>query len=267
MIKMRIKNTKFYVTLSRLKRFFNSMDIRLRYIALPCLLAFIASLFEIIGFGLLIPVIRGIFQQNFTFVAGIPLLNRIIGPWLVFLGDRQSVIFGLLIAMIFLAIILKNVFLYAASLITSHLSQKLSSNLRKKIYARYMGFGKLFFDKTNAGYLYTVLLGFSGSIAGQINLFQSTLSALLFVIVYIAMMSLISWQLTLFVFITYPAFHYSISWIIKKIKKSSVYLVEAQTMLSKNISNSLSSIPLIKAYQSEEKKKDGLLMQANNCAV
>ncbi len=255
MIKMRIKNTKFYVTLSRLKRFFNSMDIRLRYIALPCLLAFIASLFEIIGFGLLIPVIRGIFQQNFTFVTGIPLLNRIIGPWLVFLGDRQSVIFGLLIAMIFLAIILKNVFLYAASLITSHLSQKLSSNLRKKIYARYMSFGKLFFDKTNAGYLYTVLLGFSGSIAGQINLFQSTLSALLFMIVYIVMMSLISWQLTLFVFITYPAFHYSISWIIKKIKKSSVYLVEAQTMLSKNISNSLSSIPLIKAYQSEEKEK------------
>ncbi len=251
----RIKKTKAYTDISSARQLLHSLDMKLRQMALPCLLTFIASLFDGLSFGLLIPAIDGFFRGNLTSVTKLPVLGKLIGYGITVLGNRQSVILGLLVAMVFSAVILKNVFSYASSLTASYLSLKLASNLRKKVYARYLSFGKLFFDRTSAGYLYQVLLGFTGTAAGQLGLLQSILQNVLSLALYIIIMFAISWRLTLIVLLTFPVFHYSVSWLIQKIKKSSDYLMESSVAISRNISNTLSVIPLIKSYQSEEKEK------------
>lgn len=251
----RIRKTKAYTDISNARQSLHSMDMKLRQMALPCLLTFIASLFDGLSFGLLIPAVDGFFRSDFTSATKLPVLGKLIGYGIAVLGNRQSIILGLLVAMVFSAVILKNVFSYASSLTASHLSLKLAGNLRKKVYARYLSFGKLFFDRTSAGYLYQVLLGFTEAAAGQLRLLQSVLQNILSLVLYVIIMFAISWRLTLIVLLTFPAFHYSVSWLIRKIKKGSAYLMESSVAISRNISNTLSVIPLIKSYQSEEKEK------------
>lgn len=250
-----MKKTALFTRFSNLRQFCHNANFKLRYMFLSCILSFIASLFEILSLGLLVPIMLCIFQQKFTLVTNIHFVDKAISPYLALLENKPSIIFGLLIATIFVAVILKNTLLYASGLIASYLSLGLSNNLRKKVYARYMVFGKLFFDKINAGYLYTVLLSYTASLAAQVNVLQRTLSSLLFLFVYIVMMLIISWKLTFFAFLTYPIFHYSVFWIIRKIKVSSIHLAHAQSAVSLKISNALSIIPLIKVCRSENEEE------------
>ncbi|TRZ53089.1 MAG: ABC transporter ATP-binding protein [Dehalococcoidia bacterium] len=255
MMKKTIKKTKIYITFLRASRFFRSMDIKLRHMLFPCFLALLASLFEGIGFGLLIPTVKGILEGNFSFVMDIPFLNKIMEPGFMLLGKSQPVIFGQLLALIFISILLKNCLLYFSSIIIAYLGKKLANNLRKKIYARYLSFGKLFFDRTSAGHLYQVLLNFTEAVASQLGCLQGIIQMFLSFIVYLIIMAAISWQLTFFIFLMFPIFHFTVSWIIRKIRQNSFYLTESYSTLGTSISNALSSMPLIKAYQSEEREK------------
>ena len=255
MMRKTVKKPKIYISLLRINLFFHSMNIRLSHIAFPCFLSLLASLFEGIGFGLLIPTVKGILEGNFSFVMDIPFLNKIMELGFMLLGRSQPVIFGQLLALIFISILLKNCLLYFSSIIIVYLGKRLANNLRKKIYARYLSFGKLFFDRTSAGHLYQVLLNFTDAIANQFEKLEGIFYMFLSFVVYTILMVAISWQLTVFIFLIFPMFHYAVSWIIRRIRQSSFYLRESYSSLGTSISNALSSIPLIKAYQSEEREK------------
>jgi len=253
MLKTPIKKTRIYRDTIRIRRFSKRIDIKLRQMIAPGLLAFFASIFEGISFALLIPTIKGIFGGDFGFVTKTPVLSQAIDLFLPFLGRRNATIFMLLVIFIFAAVVLKNIFQYASSVTTFSLVRHVSNNMRKRIYERYLSFGKLFFDQTSAGHIYQVLIGFTQTIAVEIRVLERAFYMFFTLIVYLVIMAYISWQLLFFVIMIFPFFHYSVTWLIRKIKKSSRNFAEAHSEMSKKISSALSCIQLIKAYKDEKR--------------
>jgi len=113
----------------------------------------------------------------------------------------------------------------------------------------------MFFDRSNIGYLYNVLVSFTSLITQELSNIHSFLSEFFTFLVYIVIMFVISWKLSLLVMVTFPVLTYSIKILIEKIKKTSMSYTNHYGLFSKQISNILSCIPLVKLYTNEEQER------------
>jgi len=250
-----ITTSKLYLNIVRVRRVSRMMGIKLGHFIFPMCLALGSALFEGISIVLLIPTVRGIIKMDFGFVKEVPILKSIIANLPHFVIVRNTSIFVLLLVMIAFAVIAKNVLEYLSDVGISCQVRKFSSQLKKNIFARYLSFGKRYFDDNSMGSLNHVLLNFTTMIANQIIALEASLILIFILIAYLGIMVTISWKLTIFLIFIFPLVDYSSKQLIKKIKKSSVVWAEARTSLSKKIFNILSCMPLVKVCVTEEKER------------
>ena len=251
-----IKRVQIWENWINLRRFLAHLQVNPVHLLIPALLAMIASLFEAATIGLLIPTIKGIIQADYNFVRDIPIFEKVIDLFPHTLEKRNSPIFILLVISIFCASTFKNTFQYFSYLCTVLQVRRFANNLRKGIYEKYLSFNKLFFDRHNMGHLHQLLVGHTSQIATQMSRIQNTFYSIFTLFVYLFLMILISWKLTLFILLSFPILHLSLQWLIRKISKTSEYFSDTYLKLGSKISNALSCIPLIKAYTHEAKEKD-----------
>jgi len=251
-----LKKTKAYIVFNEARGFFKKLRLNPIRFILPATFSVGASIFEGVSIGLLIPTIRGILENNFVFINEYKFLGRITETIFVLFGQRQSAIFATLICVLFLALIFKNVLQYISSILVQKTVNSYIDNLRKRMYARYLAFGKLFFDQHSSGSLYHRLIGFTSQVGNEFRVFHNTFFCLTTLLVYFGIMVAISWRLAIFTIAIFPLLHFSVSWIIKKIGKSSQHLADSYLSLSKKISNSLSCVLLVKAYRNEDHEKE-----------
>ena len=248
------KFTKIYQSFQTMLRLSKEYDINLFIFFLASFLSFIASMLAGISVALLIPAVKGLFEGDFSFAINVPVLGECLRYLFGIFGERQGVMLSTILGLIFICTILKCVLQYLAGLIVASMSLSLNHNLRLKLYSRYLTFGKLFFDRTSYGYLYTVLMNFSAQLSNTFMQANNLLFCLSSLIVFLTIMGFISWQITLFALLIFPGLHFSMSMIIKKIGISSSALAQSSVILNKKISNALTSIPLIKAYTNEDRE-------------
>jgi len=154
------------------------------------------------------------------------------------------------VSFIFFVIILKNIVVYINELLSDYLEGKFESNISNFVFSKFINSEKLFFDRTNKGYI-RLVLEYSSTIASSLNLFQKTTTVVFSVIIGIAIMFTISWRLTVVVFLVFPFLHYSLKSIIDKLGKLATQKNIIQIKLNENIFDILSCIPLVKAYSRE----------------
>ena len=243
-----------YLTLGRLKEVFSRTGIRYRNFILPVALSLSAALFEAISASLLIPLAKGVISMEFRSLR-VPFILRLLPNAFRPFADSGAFMFGLLVGIVFSAALLKNAMQYLSSLSIAYQLRRFSNSLRKGIFERYLSFGKLFFDRTNAGHLKYMLTGGNGLIVEElINLHAIFTTAFMFV-VYIIIMVVISWKLTLLVILVFPILNFSIRWLITKIRQTSRPYIKAQFDLTDRLDNLLSCLPLVKAYAKEDREK------------
>lgn len=232
-----------------------TMKVRPFHLIAPSLLALSATLFEGVSIGLLIPTLRGLIDKDFSFARDLPILKNLFYVLPETYSRHNLAIFILIVAFIFSSAIMKNVLQYLSSLSIAFQVKRLTKNLRKLVYERYLSFGKLYFDQHNVGHLYQILIGYTQQVAERMQMLHSALFLFFTLFVYFFIMIAVSWQLTLFAMILLPALYLSMSWVIQKIKRTSKSYSDSYTELGKKIANALSCIPLVKAYTNEEKEK------------
>lgn len=222
---------------------------------LPVAFGLLAALCEGVSIGLLIPTIKGIIEMNFTFIYEIRILGSLLKQLAGNLEQNDAFIFIFMIGIIVLTALLKCILSYFSVTMIDQTTNSFSSNLRKAIYARYLSFGKLFFDRKSVGGLYDILMGFTNRLAHEIKASSSFLTSFFLLCVYVGMMIAISWKLTLVALMVLPILHYSQQNLIGGLKRMSVEKADASLSLSHKISNAIACIPLVKAYCHEEKEK------------
>lgn len=246
---------KFFSNFRKLRIFLKKVNVKPIYFIVPAVLSILSAIFEGISVSAVIPLLKGVFTMNFGFVKDLPVFKFFTGIFPAALDLNNTMIFVILLGVIFTTGLLKNVLRYFSGLIVCLQVRNITNTLRQIIFWRYLSFGKMFFDRSNIGYLHNVLVSFTALITQELSNIHSFLSEFFTFLVYIAIMFAISWKLSLIVVVTFPIFTYSVKILIEKIKKTSISYASHYGLFSKQISNILSCIPLVKLYTNEEHEK------------
>ena len=262
MIKTKIKNTKLYKRIALAKKLFSVMRTTPFYFIVQIASSFFVAFFDGLSIGLLVPLAKGIVDMDFSFLQNAPLFRNVIA-WYpqIFIKAPIKFIFAVLVGIIFTAAIMKNVSAYLSSLYRVYQREKYLFNIKKFTFKRYISFGKMFFDKQSLGVI-NKTIDYAEQITHLLDLFAESLKQAFTFVIYIVILFMISWKLTLFAAIIFPISHYSLKWVVAKIRKTANLKTKTTLKLSQEVFNIFSCIPLVKAF-GKEKEVETKFNQAN----
>lgn len=236
------------------------------YLLVPVLFSIAAASFEGASLGLLIPLLNGFLQQDFSFIKEAPYIGLVIMQFPQNILDSDKFLFITLLSVFIAVVLLKNTLKYLAVLSVTYFSERTLHHLRKVLFERYLRFGKLYFDRSTVGHHAMVLIEFSNLTVWPLKQVNKHMNALFSLMVYIVIMVMISWKLT---FIALPLFgllHFSVRSIIKKIRVLSSHITKQGSALGQKSFEILSTIPLVKSYCTEEYEKNHFAKISDNKA-
>ena len=246
---------KEFLKTLEIKKFIDETGINTEGFIIPTILIMISSVFEGISMGLLAPLGKGVIEMNFTFLTQSRYIEQIFS-YVPIKFQTNLELFTLLISIILVSISIKVATQYLAERKMSYETEKFVTKLRKKIYHKYLTLGKEYFDKNNIGKLTNSLINFTEIIGEKLRTFHQTLRAISTIIIYFIIMVIISWQLSLFSLIVFPAILLTINIITKKIKTRSIDYAKTQEDLSKESHDILNNTTLVKMYSKENEEKE-----------
>lgn len=236
--------------------FCKKIDANLLYFLVPTILSLLAAFAEGVSIGLLLPTVQGAISRNFLFVNQKPVLGKLVDMLLGDFSRNSAAIFTLLILMIFFFGLVKNILFYFSSIMANYQVREIANKIRKRIYERFLSFGKMFFDRSSFGRLNLILIGYTQQVAVETAGLQSSVFQIFSLFIYMGICFFISWKLMLFSILVFPITHFSVLILIQKIRKSSEGFAKAYAEMGNKISNALSCMMLVKAYSNEAKEKE-----------
>lgn len=225
------------------------------YLLIPIALSVLAAGFDGFGMGMLIPLLKGFMEKDFSFVKDISILSSLLHILPVSVSGNDQMVFGVLLSGFIVVFILRNVFKFLNSMSVGYFSERTHHHLRKTIFKKYLSFGKLFFDRTTIGHHSMLLLTYSQSALNPIQSIDGFIGALFSLSVYFTVLCFISWKLTLAALPLFFLLHLVIKIMIVRIKSASYILKDRGNDLGKKSIEILSTIPLVKSTRMEQNEQ------------
>lgn len=238
-------------TLFKIFRLLRGINIHPAYLAFPVALSLGAAAFEGVSLGLLIPMLNGFLQRDYSFITQIPGLQWGLSLLPASFTSTDRSLFITLMAVFMFAVLLKNGLKYASGVSMGFFTSRANHHLRKVIFGRYLSFGKLYFDKTSVGHNATILSQFTENVLMPLHSINTFVNAIFSLIVYLVIMSAISWKLTIFTLPFFGLLFFIVRAAIKEIRNISRSMASRAGAMGKVAVEILSTMPLVKAYSSE----------------
>ena len=238
---------------------------------LPVLLSFIASIFEGASFALLTPAIQGALDGDFKAVLTVPVIGPLLSSAL---GPTPSItkLLVVSIALCYGASMGKLVMQYAANHLSTRSVHDFAHGARVAIFERYLSFSNRFFDDHHLIYLNDLMTSHVNLLSKALISIQGSIFALCSLIVYIGIMYSVAPYFAIGALLLLPLLRYATSRFVARIRVESDQSAHSHADLSRQISNALSCMPLVKAssVEKEEKERFNLLsskVSELNCRV
>lgn len=235
---------------------FRATGVSLWWFLPAVLLSIVAATFEGAQMGLFIPFIQGFLARDYSFIKEIPYFSDLIGMLPLWIASRDRTLLAFLLSLLVVAVVIKNIFKYASFVAMSFISTRMLHHLRKKLFQRYLVFGKLYFDSTNVGHHTVVLSEFARSALKPILVADRFISSFFSLISCFAVMTWISWKLTLVALPLFAILHFSIQMLIGMIRRISHSLAHKASELSKRAIEVLTTLSLVKSSNMEQEEYD-----------
>lgn len=242
-------------TVGKLFRLLREINIHPRLLTIPILLSLIAAALEGAGMGLLIPLLNGFLQKNFTFLKDLPMVGNVLRFFPEWIVADDRMLFATLLGGFMVIYLLRNVFRFLSVASVGYFGERALHHLRKTLFTRYLSFGKMFFDTTNVGHHNALLLEFAPSSLLPLRVIHKYINALFSLVVYLLVMCFISLQLTLFALPLFALLHFAVKSIVLTIRTHSRSIAERGAALGKKSVEILSTIPLVKASRMETQEQ------------
>ena len=245
-----------------LRRFIPPYKIR---VTKSILFNFLHALFGSLSIAMLIPILKIIFQNENDITEPVPFaldsqtLNHLFNYYITTIkysyGQSTTLIVVGLIAVI--ATAFKTGFAYLAAYELIYIRNGVVRDIRKKIYLKILSLPLPFFSEERKGDIISRMTGdvqeVEASVMSSLDmLFQSPI----LIIVYLTTMLIMSWQLTIFVFVLLPFMGYLIGKVGKNLKRHSW---AGQTKMGEILAlmeETLSGLRIIKAFNAEKKMQE-----------
>jgi ATP-binding cassette, subfamily B, bacterial MsbA len=152
---------------------------------------------------------------------------------------------------IFVMGLAKNGANYGLHLYVSHLYRIFSARLANAAFRRYLVFGKAFFDKHGAGTTASIL-DYNHDLLNLLKKLLELISETSIVSIYLVVMVIISWKLTLVSLMVFPTMHFIRQWIAKKTHKPVEQSQRKTLRVAAKSFEIHRAMPLFRAFTKEE---------------
>jgi subfamily B ATP-binding cassette protein MsbA len=225
--------------------------------ALPVTLLLVAATLEGLTMALLVPLARGLASDSFSIVwelAGFSTFRR----WFpdaaaVFSGSNRRT-FLLLVGLLFASSMLGSALALAAARICAWRNGIYAARVKAHTLARCLSFGKLYFDRSSLTTAYEAI-GFSEVLLSVLAGLETAVESALRLAAHVVVMVAISWPMTLFMAIAFPALRAIDRSIVRRSARASESALETGHEFAVQVFNIISSIPLMKTLALESRAR------------
>ena len=240
------------------------------YLGLSILMNILAALLNLLSFALITPILQILFgidtkvyeymPVDFSSVESVKQLgDTLINNFYWYLSqiiEEHSASYALLILGIFLVVtsVFRTGAMYFASFFMIPIRTGVVRDIRNQINDKIVNLSLSFFSEERKG---DILARISGDVNEVETSIMSSLDMLfknpILILIYLAGMFIVSWQLTVFVLIMLPIAGYIMGLIGKKLKKKSTLGQQQWGYLMSQIEETLGGLRIIKAFNAEKK--------------
>jgi subfamily B ATP-binding cassette protein MsbA len=178
-------------------------------------------------------------------------VSRLIDAWLL-TGDRFVDLRNLCIALVIITLF-KNLFFFLQGFYAAFVEQGITKSLRDQIYKHLLTLSLQYFHRSRTGHLISCAIS---DVAKIHETFNNTINNLirdpLLIVVYLIIMVIVNWQLTLVTLAVLPIVYFLIYRLGKIIRRHSSRAQEAIADVSSSLEETINNIRIVRAYSAEE---------------
>ncbi|MBT3817686.1 MAG: ABC transporter ATP-binding protein [Candidatus Magasanikbacteria bacterium] len=230
---------------------------------LVIIFAILSSFFEGFGIGTIIPLFQWLMDPSSLDFSSIPYGEAIE----LFLSQyEQSTVLISLVVFIFSMNTLKNIFTYLNTIIVNKISNYIKRDLQVDLFSAITKSGLSFFQSMRSGHL-----------IGSISIYADNVSHFIFsllnfiivssrIVIYIALLLLISWHFTIFVGIVGICILPVIRLVLVRIRRIGFRIAEHVSGIHSRMSEMFTNITLMKIFGTEELETKKFAEESHNLA-
>src|SRR5438445_1671098 len=219
----------------------------------------VASVMDGATFVLLIPFLRALFGQQAlpaTGTSGVEdVLAKIAGPFLA-AGAPELALRNVVLVLLG-ALVLKNVAQYAAAVSSVAIEEGVVRDLRVRLFRHLQTLPLAFFQRTRGGQVLARVVSDTDQVKTAITAaLASLLQNVSLIVVYLAILTGLSWRLTLIALVSAPLLALIIRPLTGRVRRRSREQADARGGLTALVSELVASIKLVRAYVAEAFETD-----------
>ena len=176
---------------------------------------------------------------------------KLVETWLL-TGDRFVDLRNLCIALVIITLF-KNLFFFLQGFYAAFVEQGITKSLRDQIYQHLLTLSLQYFHRSRTGHLISCAIN---DVAKIHETFDNTINSLirdpLLIVVYLIIMVIVNWQLTLVTLAVLPVIYFLIYELGKVIRRYSARAQEAIADVSSSLEETINNIRIVRAYSAEE---------------
>lgn len=216
-------------------------------------LGILSSLSEGLGISLFIPLLQSLAHAN-TQTPSSNFLVRYLNQIFIYISPNDRLI---IIALCIVgSIIFKNSLAYSNGILFAWLNSRISHRLRSRIFHQFLSVSYSFLESQESGKLMNILASETWRTSQALATFVGLIITTSTIAVYGVLLLLISWQLTLTVFILMLLISLCIQFITRSVKTLGEQAVEANSALATQMWEGFSGMKVIRAFGRESYEQE-----------
>jgi len=157
-----------------------------------------------------------------------------------------------IVVLILLIFLLKNLFDYLQRFLSRSLEQLAVRDLRNEIFSHLNSLSLSFFHKNKTGQLISCMSNDVSTVRAVLtDSFSKILLSGCQIVVYLGLLFMLSWKLTLMVFVLIPPMALLVTWVAKKLRRKNLWLQNALGEITSIFQEAVSGIRVVKAFGME----------------
>ncbi|WP_176521586.1 heterocyst formation ABC transporter subunit HepA [Longimonas halophila] len=222
-------------------------------IALTSACALLASIFEGLSIGLLIPFLQTLDDPGSAGI-GIAWIDNML------LGSTQSVVRQLYIicGLILLATLLRSVLGYAAAVLATISRVRIVEDLRMRIIDQLQSVSLSFYSGKRGGDLLNSLMNEITRSASTLGALFTLVNETTMLLVYLSLMVWISWELSLMVLVFFGVLSYALTFLIRRVRTHGENITETSADFTSTLTEFIQGIKTVVAFNRQQDERDRL---------
>jgi len=162
---------------------------------------------------------------------------------------------------IIILMIIKGICVYAKEYLMASVIQKTLKRMRDRLYSNLLNMRMSFFDRSKTGEIMSRMTNDIQNIEQSFNSFVVIIQAFIYAVIFVTLLFIINWKLTLLSMIIFPLFAGILKLFSDAIRKTSRRILAKLADINSVLQETITGIKIIKTYTAENRESDNFFQK------